>query len=141
MFCARILSFRILERNGNQETFRQFLHQIHDDADADGLAGKTLVMDDVGFHKTEIVREELIILDLSVKYLPAYSPFFNPIENMFSKWKNFVKRAQEKNEVELLAVMNEVRTVITAEDCNNYVAKVNTNCNNCANHNVDYFDN
>ena len=141
MFCARILSSRIIERNGNQETFRQFLHQIHDDADAAGLAGATLVMDDVGFHKTEIVREELIILDLSVKYLPAYSPFFNPIENMFSKWKNFVKRAQEKNEVELLAVMNEVRTVITAEDCNNYVAKVNTNCNNCANHNVDYFDN
>jgi hypothetical protein len=76
MFCARILSYRILERNGNQETFRQFLHQIHDDADAAGLASLTLVMDNVGFHKTEIVREELIILDLLFKYLPAYSPFF-----------------------------------------------------------------
>jgi hypothetical protein len=61
-FCYRILSYRILERNGNQETFRQFLHQIHDDADADGLAGATLVMNNVGFHKTELVREELIIL-------------------------------------------------------------------------------
>ena len=139
MFCARILSFRILERNGNQETFRQFLHQ-HDDADVAGLAGPTLVMDNVGFHKTEIVREELIILDLSVKYLQAYSPFFNPIENMFSKWNFFVMRAQAKNEVELLAAMNGVRTVITAEDCNNYCTRVNTNCNNCAHHNVEYFD-
>jgi len=138
MFCARILSFRILERNGNLESFRQFLHQIHDDADAAGLAGSTLVMDNVGFHKIEIVREELIILDLSVKYLPAYSPFFNPIENMFSEWENFVKRAQAKNEVELLAEMNKVSKVITAEDYNNYVARVNTNC---AHHNVDYFDN
>ena len=88
------------------------MHQIHDDTDAAGLAGPTLVMNNVGFHKTEIVREKLIILDLLVKYLPAYSPFFNPIENMFSKWKNFVKRAQAKNEVELMAAMNEVRTVI-----------------------------
>ena len=87
------------------------------------------------------MREELIILDLLVKNLPAYSPFFNPIKNMFSKWKNFVKRSQAKNEVELLAAMNGVRTVITAEDCNNYVTMVNTNCNNCAHHNVDYFDN
>ena len=140
IFYARILSYRILERNGNQETFRQFLHQIHDDADAAGLAGPTLVMDNVGFHKTEIVREELIILELLVKYLPAYSPFFNPIKKMFSKWKNFAE-AQAKNEVELLAAMNGVRTVITAEDCNNYVTRVNTNCNNCAHHNVDYFDN
>jgi len=52
-----------------------------------------------------------------------------------------VLRAQAKNEVELLAAMNGVRTVITAEDYNNYVARANTNCNNSAHHNVDYFDN
>ena len=51
-----------------------------------------------------------------------------------------MKRAQAKNKVELLAAMNGVRTVITAEDCNNYVARVNTKCNNRAHHNVDYFD-
>ena len=37
--------------------------------------------------------------------------------------------------------LNGVRTVITTEDCNNYVARVNTNCNNYAHHNVNYFDN
>jgi len=136
-----MLSYRILDGNGNQETFRQFLHQIQEDADVAGLENATIVMDNVGFHKTELVREELIILGLNVKYLPAYSPFFNPIENMFSKWKNYVKRTQASNEVELRAKMNQEREVITAQDCNNYVAKVNSNCNNCAHQGVDYFDN
>ena len=27
-----------------------------------------------------------------VLYLPPYSPFLNPIENMFSKWKEYVRR-------------------------------------------------
>ena len=79
----------IKRKRFQKRTFRQFLHQIHDDTDDDAawLAGPTLVTDNVGFHKTEIVREELIILDLSVKYLPAYSQFFNPIEICFQNGK------------------------------------------------------
>jgi hypothetical protein len=59
---------------------------------------------------------------------------------MFSQWKNFVKRSNASNEAELLIAMN-VRNVITPEDCNNYVAKVNDNCYKCANNGVDVFDN
>jgi transposase len=137
----RILSYQILDGNGNQESFRQFLHQIQADANAAVLGDATIVMDNVSFHKTNLIREELVILGLSAKYLPAYSPFFNPIENMFSKWKNHVKRRQAMNEVELTEAMNEVRAVVTAEDCSNYVAKVVSNCDNCTNHNLDYFNN
>ena len=47
-----MLSYRLLDGNGNQETFRQFLHQIQEDADAAGLENATIVMDNVGLHKT-----------------------------------------------------------------------------------------
>ena len=140
-FLYRLLSYSILDGNGNQERFRQFLHVIQAASDAAGLLDPILVMDNVAFHRTELVQEEMIILNLTSHFLPPYSPFFNPIENMFSQWKNFVKRSNASNEAELLIAMNNVRNVITPEDCNNYVAKVNDNCYKCANNGVDVFDN
>ena len=35
-------------------------------------------------------------------YLPAYSPFLNPIKSGFSKWKNFVNRNRSGCGLELL---------------------------------------
>jgi transposase len=35
-------------------------------------------------------------------FLHPYSPFLNPIENMFSKWKNLVKRLNPCNEEALM---------------------------------------
>ena len=94
-FLYRLLSYSILDGNGNQERFRQFLHVIQAASDAAGHLGPTLVMDNVAFHRTELVQEEMIIiiLNLTSHFLPPYSPFFNPIENMFSQWKFFVKRS------------------------------------------------
>jgi hypothetical protein len=74
-------------------------------------------------------------------YLPPYSPFFNPIENMFSQWKNYVKREEPKNNAELLTAMHRGCELITPENCSNYVVKVNDNCMQCAYHGKNVFDN
>ena len=50
-----------------------------------------------------------------------------------------VKETQEKHEVQSMVAMNEVRAVITAENCNNYIDR-EKNCDNCARHNIDNFD-
>ena len=44
-----------------------------------------LIMDNAPCHKD-------CNIPVAVKYLPAYSPFLNPIENAFSCWKAAVKR-------------------------------------------------
>ena len=105
------------------------------------LADPIVVMDNVRFHSSPIVREELVVLGLESKYLPPYSPFFNPIENLFQKWKNFVKRQHPGSEEDLDRAINNVGNIVTPEDCAAYVTKSNNNCNLCANHGHDYFTN
>ena len=97
-------------------------------------------MDNVNFHKMQIVVDEMAILGMEHRYLPPYSPFFNPIENMFSQWKHYVRQQSPQNEDELLVAMNNVRNVVSVEHCNNYVANTNRYCQKCL-AGDDYFDN
>ena len=97
-------------------------------------------MDNVAFHRTQIVRDELAILGFEEKFLPPYSPFFNPIENMFAQWKQFVRTQQPTTEDELRLALDEVRNVVTLQDCANYVANTNNNCLLCTQA-TDVFEN
>jgi len=49
--------------------------------------GQVVVLDNLGAHKGEKVRELIEARAASVIFLPAYSPDFNPIEEAFSKIK------------------------------------------------------
>jgi transposase len=53
-------------------------------------------------------------------FLPPYSPFLNPIENMFSKWKESVRRSRPTNETELMQLIESGATMITESDCESY---------------------
>ena len=48
-------------------------------------------IDNVGFHRSPMVREMLELRGFEYKYLPPYSPFFMGIECLFSSWKKHVK--------------------------------------------------
>jgi len=66
-------------------------------------SGDILVMDNLQTHKVKGVVEAVEERDASVLYLPAYSPDFNPIEQVFSKIKNELRR-------------RELRTIAALED-------------------------
>lgn len=53
-------------------------------------------------------------------WLPPYSPFLNPIENLFSKWKNGVKDRESMDEDGLYKNIHEAALDITDGDCQNY---------------------
>jgi hypothetical protein len=44
----------------------------------------------------------MLVRGFSCNYLPAYSPFFNSIENMFSLWKSYLRALEPKTEEELM---------------------------------------
>ena len=48
-------------------------------------------IDNVGFHRSPMVREMLELRGFEYKYLPPYSPFIMGIECLFSSWKKHVK--------------------------------------------------
>ena len=65
--------------------------------------GDVLIMDNASIHKIAPVRELLTQNGVTVKFLPPYSPQFNPIENVFgyikSKCNNFRPKAKTQKEL------------------------------------------
>ena len=55
-----------------------------------------VVMDNLSSHKEPRVRELIEAADASRRYLPPYSPNFNPIENAFAKLKALLRKASER---------------------------------------------
>jgi transposase len=54
------------------------------------------IMDNVAFHKTREINAAIEANGHRIMFLPPYSSFLNPIINVFSKWKGFVKEERPK---------------------------------------------
>ena len=54
-------------------------------------------MDNVAFHKNKEVKAIAEAKRHIIIFLPPYSPFLNPIENMFSKWKQVIRAKRPAN--------------------------------------------
>ena len=130
-----------LEGNENARSFQHFLDQLAAYRDQAGLQNAILIMDNVRFHHNANVIEMLNIHEFNYYFLPEYSPFFNPIENLFSQWKHFTKQCKPQNEEELINAIDRVatdNTIVTAAHCAAYVRKVSQNCHNCTLGAVDF---
>ena len=57
-------------------------------------SGDILVLDNLATHKVAGVAEALRAREAQVLHLPPYSPDFNPIEQVFSKIKNELRRRE-----------------------------------------------
>jgi transposase len=60
------------------------------------LEGQVVVLDGLGAHRTAKVRELIEGRGCDLLFLPPYSPDLNPIEEAFSKIKNLVRKAGER---------------------------------------------
>jgi transposase len=60
--------------------------------------GQVVVMDNVAFHRVAGVEEAILKTGSRLVYLPPYSPELNPIENMWSKIKNYLRHASARTE-------------------------------------------
>ncbi len=54
--------------------------------------GQVVVMDNLGAHRQERVRDLIEKRGCSLLYLPPYSPDLNPIEEAFSKMKHILRK-------------------------------------------------
>jgi len=86
-----ILCYEVCKTPFNSEKFKEFLLQKL----LPGLKNKNpvLVMDNCRIHKTADVIRTITAAGVSYKFLPAYSPQLNPIEEMFSSIKSRYKSA------------------------------------------------
>ena len=74
-------------------------------------------MDNVRFHKCDNILTAFHEKGHQIEFLPPYSPFLNPIEKLFAKWKNYVKRQNCMNEEQLMQSVDLGFKEITQSDC------------------------
>jgi transposase len=55
--------------------------------------GDVVIMDNLGSHKGEAVRQAIRSAGAKLFFLPKYSPDLNPIEQVFAKLKHLLRKA------------------------------------------------
>jgi len=78
--------------------------------------GDVVVFDNLAAHLKPAVTEAIERVGASVLPLPPYSPDFNPIEQMFSKVKEFLRRAAARTKGNLYQAIGEALDQVTARD-------------------------
>jgi len=78
-----------------------------------------LIMDNVGFHKGELVKE--IIEEQRIKhtrtFIPKYSPHLNAIEYCFGQWAWFINSHPRNTEIQLVQLIQEAALATTVKQC------------------------
>jgi transposase len=85
----KIVGYKISTTNGNSNDFLEFLKSLN-------LQNNTILMDNVAFHKTKIVKEYIESTNSNILFVPPYSPDYNPIEMVFSKLKSVYRKIDDE---------------------------------------------
>jgi transposase len=78
--------------------------------------GQVVVLDGLGAHRTQRVRELVEARGAYLLFLPAYSPDLNPIEEAFSKVKGVVRKAGARTREALVEAIGRALAAVTPED-------------------------
>ena len=83
--------------------------------------GDVMIMDNLGSHRGKAVRQAIREAGAKLIFLPKYSPDLNPIEQVFSKLKHLLRRAQARSYDGLMVAIAELLDTYTSQECANYI--------------------
>jgi transposase len=107
----------VLDRAINGEWFLAYVEQV---LVPTLKPGDIVVMDNLGSHKSEAVRNAIEAAGARRVLLPAYSPDLNPIEMAFSKLKAHLRKAAERSVDALWNRIGQILDDYTPQECANY---------------------
>jgi transposase len=84
--------------------------------------GQVVVLDGLGAHRTDKVRDLVESAGADLVFLPSYSPDLNPIEEAFSKIKQLVRKVGARTRQGLLEAMERALAAVTPEDAAGWFA-------------------
>jgi transposase len=100
------------------EAFRAYVEQV---LAPDLESGDAVVMDNLSPHKVAGVKEAIRAAGASVLYLPSYSPDFNPIEQLFAKFKSLLRTAAARTQTALWETIGTLLDDFKPVECQNYI--------------------
>ena len=110
---SKIVGYKISKTHGNTDNFLEFLKSMD-------IRDSTLLMDNVAFHKSKLVKEYVESMKSSILYVPPYSPEFNPIELAFSKIKTVYRKLCLDSNTDRVQKVETSINSLSVENLNNF---------------------
>ena len=82
--------------------------------------GDIVIMDNLSNHKRASVRERIEAAGATLRFLPPYSPDFNPIEKAFSRLKAMLRKLAERTVSGLWNLIGRLVDIFQPHECVNY---------------------
>jgi transposase len=82
--------------------------------------GDVVIMDNLSSHKRVAVKERIEAAGATLRFLPPYSPDFNPIEMAFSRLKAMLRKAGERTVSGLWELSGRLVDIFQPAECANY---------------------
>jgi transposase len=89
----KVIAYQIYDTNLNAFRFHDFLKNKL----LPKLKNKYILLDNVAFHKTNLIKEMIEKSSNKLLFIPPHSPDFNSIENVFSLVKNIYRSMNESS--------------------------------------------
>ena len=84
-------------------------------------SGDVVNLDNLAVHKQPDVRTAIERAGAHLRFLPPYSPDFNPIEQVFAKLKAFLRAVRPRTFDQVCELVAIALTFFTPTECQNYV--------------------
>ncbi len=116
--CDGLVAPWVIDGPINGQTFRTWVEEIlvpvlH--------PGDIVVLDNLGSHKVAGIEEAMTAAGAQLLFLPPYSPDFNPIEQVFSKMKTYLRKAAKRTVEELWSAIGELMDAFAPDECERYI--------------------
>jgi transposase len=107
----------VIEGPINGDSFLAYVEQILVPA---LRPGDIVIMDNLSSHKRPAARRAIRAAGAHLFFLPPYSPDLNPIEQLFAKLKNAMRRAAERTSEATWRRIGALLPTISPQECANY---------------------
>jgi transposase len=101
----------------NAEAFRLYIEKV---LVPTLQPGDIVIMDNLGSHKGADVRRAIRAAGARLFFLPKYSPDLNPIEQFFSKFKHWLRKAEKRTIEAVYEAIGPILQTVTSAECENY---------------------
>jgi transposase len=102
----------------DSDTFRAYVDQV---LVGTLKPGDVVVLDNLAAHKQPEVRVAIEQAGAFLRFLPPYSPDFNPIELAFAKLKAFVRAVRPRTFDHVCELTAAAQSLFMPDECANYV--------------------
>ena len=116
--CDRIEAPCVIDGPINGLSFRAYVEQF---LVPTLRVGDIVIMDNLGSHKGQVVRDLIHAAGAKLFFLPRYSPDLNPIEQVFSKLKTLLRKADPRTIETTWRQIGALLGSFTPQECANYL--------------------